>query len=101
MYTLNVLANTTQHILEADPGAIVVVQGDHGIHGEWYEGAIASRFGADAIPLFQDSTLSGMRVPAAYRDDALSCAMSDPRNLVRWMVNRFVGDNYAYIQTRP
>ena len=99
LYTLDVLERMTQLVLESDPNAIIIVQGDHGIHGEWYENAIAARFGADAVVPFQDSTLSGMRVPMDEQDADFACALENPRNISRWLVNHFVGQNYEYVQT--
>ena len=99
LYTLDVLKRMTQLVLESDPNAIIIVQGDHGIHGEWYENAIAARFGADAVVPFQDSTLSGMRVPMDEQDADFACALKNPRNISRWLVNHFVGQNYEYVQT--
>ena len=99
LYTLDVLERMTQLVLENDPNAVIIVQGDHGIHGEWYESAISARFGADAVVPFQDSTLSGIRVPADEQDADLVNALESPRNISRWLVNRFVGQNYEYIQT--
>lgn len=98
LYTLDVLERMTQLVLENDPNAVIVVQGDHGIHGEWYECAITARFGADALVPFQDSTLSGLRVPANEQDADLVNALDNPRNISRWLVNRFVGQNYDYVQ---
>ena len=98
LYTLDVLERMTQLVLENDPNAVIVVQGDHGIHGEWYESAISARFGADAVVPFQDSTLSGIRVPANEQDADLTNALENPRNISRWLVNRFVGQNYEYVQ---
>lgn len=97
LYVLNVLEQMTKLVIENDPNAVIVVLGDHGIHGEWYETAIAERFGYRAIEQFQDSVLYGMYIPEGLEIEEKTFALTDPRNITRWLVNHFVGSNYEYL----
>lgn len=88
-------------ILAADPDAVIILQGDHGPSS--YDSAYDSTVYADALGIegaderLANSVVSAVRVPAQYRTDELSHALSDPRNIARYLVNSYVGRNYDYL----
>lgn len=95
-YACKVLLLAVDAILEKDPDAVIVLQADHGLHGQ-SRTQIEAAFGAGAeIPIW-NQVMSGLRVPEAYRTDDLAYAIADPRNISRYLVNTFVGGNYEYI----
>ena len=97
MYCAKVLLNMIDMILEADPDAVIVIQADHGLHGNVEEDFQAA-FGedADALELW-NSTMSTIRVPEIYRTGEEHYATENPLNISRYLVNSFVGKNYEYL----
>jgi len=90
-------------ILENDPDAVIVVQGDHGIHclgppgtPTFDEGTFEKLgYDHDDMQTLNKSVISAVRIPAKY--GALSQAL-EPLDITRWLVNTFVGaENYEYL----
>lgn len=97
MYCAKVLLNMIDMILEADPDAVIVIQADHGLHGNVEEDFKAA-FGEDADTLeLWNSTMSTIRVPEMYRTGEEHYATENPLNISRYLVNSFVGKNYEYL----
>ena len=79
-------------ILEHDPDAVIILQGDHGIHDLRAHDYLRSAGYSDAGILEMNfSTLSALRIPETYA--GLSMAL-DPLDITRVLVNRYVGQNY-------
>ena len=87
-------------IIENDPGAVIVLQADHGIH--WGDNA---NYPSDSMRKqgfnLEDQlnlnlqVLSAVRVPPQY--GKLTQPL-DPLDIARWLVNNFVGGgNYDYL----
>lgn len=88
-----------QMILSFDPDAIIIVQGDHGIHC-CSEESIKAAFGnqSSAIELW-NSVVSAVRIPAKYRNGNESVMNVTPLNISRYLINSFVGpNNCKYIE---
>lgn len=92
-----VVLSMVDMILDADPDAVIVIQADHGLHGNTEE-EFRTAFGedADAIELW-NSTMSAIRVPEKYRTGEEHYALENPLNISRYLVNSFVGKNYEYL----
>jgi hypothetical protein len=96
-YVASTLLVMVDEILERDPDAVIVLQADHGLHGNTEE-EITDTFGKDAVQPIWNQVLSALRVPKKYQNGEESYALSDPLNMSRYLVNAFVGKNYTYIQ---
>jgi hypothetical protein len=84
-------------ILERDPDAVIVLQGDHGLHGN-SEAEITDTFGKDAVAPIWNQVMSALRVPEKYQNGDETYALENPLNMSRYLVNAFVGRNYRYIE---
>jgi len=98
IYAGKVLIGVIDMILEKDPEAVIVIQADHGLHGN-SEADFKKAFGdkADAKELW-NSTMSALRVPPEYKTGEEHYALETPLNMTRYLVNSFVGKNYEYLQ---
>ena len=80
-------------VLAEDPDAVIVLQGDHGIHNlhahDYMRGAGYSE--AEILEM-NFSTISALRIPESLGGPDGPVA---PLDLTRLLVNRFVGENYA------
>ena len=83
-------------ILEADPDAVIVLQADHGLHMYTAE-QIERVLGAGSATNIWNSVFSAIRVPAQYQTSDEQYALANPLNISRYIVNRFVGENYSYL----
>jgi len=96
-YAAKVLINLIDMVQQADPNAVIVLQADHGLH-EMKEEQITEAFGEDAVLDIWNSTISAICVPEAYRNGEEPYALATPLNMARYLVNNFVGENYAYLR---
>lgn len=96
-YSAKVLTDMIDMILAVDPDAVIVIQADHGLHGNT-EQDFKTAFGedADASELW-NGTMSAIRVPEKYQTGEEHYTMENPLNLSRYLVNSFVGKNYEYL----
>ena len=89
-------------ILSVDSNAIIIVQGDHGPHGpngnNYAEFELIPVFGEDVNPSeVWNHVLSAVRIPEQYQTEDYPVAIQNSRNIVRYLVNSYVGENYEYI----
>ncbi len=96
-YAADVLIRSLDMILARDPEAVIVLQADHGLHGQ-SRAQITAAFGTDAVRPIWNGVMSALRVPEKYESGEESFALSNPLNMSRYLVNSFVGGNYAYVQ---
>ncbi len=96
-YGTKVLVNLVDMILQKDPDAVIVLQGDHGLHGNNPKD-FQEAFGPDtpAEDLW-NHVISAIRVPEKYQNGEEPYALSNPLNVSRYLVNNFVGHNYNYL----
>jgi hypothetical protein len=83
-------------VLEHNQEAVIVLQGDHGIHMQPSHNHMANiGFHEEEILELFDSVISAVRIPPQYGglDEPL-----DPLNITRLLVNRFVGENYEMLE---
>lgn len=93
-YATKVMLITIDMILEQDPGAVIVLQGDHGIHANGHSYLVKEGYPADQILELNYSVISAVRLPAELGE--LKEPL-DPLNISRWLVNSFVGENYEML----
>ena len=95
LFYSKVLINIIDMILQKDPDAVIVLQGDHGIncHSD-EEMDLSFGEGKYVMTELKDSVMSAIRVPQAYRNGEETYAVQSPLNMARYIVNRFVGENY-------
>lgn len=95
VYATDFLIRTIDLILERNPGAVIVIQSDHGFHTEGTQRTLISTgFTQEEVISLHNSVMSAVRIPEIYGglDEPL-----DPRNITRELVNRFVGLNYELL----
>ena len=97
-YATKVLVNCIDRILINDPNAIVILQSDHGMNMV-SDQDIIDAFGDDphVISDLRSSTMSAIFIPQQYVNGEEVYAAENPLNISRYLVNRFVGQNYEYI----
>lgn len=97
IYSGRVVLGMVDMILEADPDAVIIIQADHGLHGNAEED-FKQAFGdsADAVEIW-NSTMSAVRIPEQYINGDEGYMMDTPLNITRYLVNSFVGKNYEYL----
>ncbi|NLW88199.1 MAG: hypothetical protein GXY43_00510 [Clostridiaceae bacterium] len=100
VYFSKVLIRMIDMILEKDPDAVIILQADHGMntHYDWELDFSFGKGGYDLLEL-RNSTMSAIRIPEKHRNGEEIYTMITPLNLSRYLVNRFVGQNYAYLET--
>ena len=98
IWSEKVLLTMIDTILDANPSAVIVVQSDHGLHGNT-EKEFIDAFGenTDAADLW-NNTISAIRVPDEYSFGEEEYIYNSPLNISRWLINNYVGRNYDYIQ---
>ena len=91
-YAASFMLGMVDLILEHDPDAVIILQGDHGIHAEKAHDYMRRAGYSDAEILEMNySTLSALRIPEHYGN---LTEPVEPLNITRELVNRFVGENY-------
>jgi len=98
-YTTEVLLIIVDMILEENPDAIIILQADHGPHNLGVQDAMLEEgWTRSEIVELNHSVFSAVRIPQKYGglDEPL-----DPRDISRFLVNNFVGENYSKINPNP
>jgi hypothetical protein len=93
-YGMEVTIRTIDLILEHNPNAVIVLQGDHGPHALGLRFLHEQGYSDDQLIEMNHSVISAVRIPPQYGglDEPLR-----PVNISRVLVNRFVGENYAFL----
>ena len=97
IYSTYLLVDILNFIKDMDSDAIIVVQGDHGIH-TIKNNIIMDSFDTDiyGVQEIRNSVINAVYVPEKYRNGDEKY-LGNPLNISRYIVNNFVGDNYKYI----
>jgi hypothetical protein len=94
-YAAKVMLLAIDMVLEKNPDAIIVLQGDHGIHHHLVQAYMVNKgFSDNQILSMNHSVISALRIPPQY--GGLDKPV-DPLNISRLLVNRFVGQNYELL----
>ena len=96
-FAVKTLINIVDMIITADPDAVIVLQSDHGLHGQSEENISKAFSDPDAALDIWNNVFSAIRVPEKYKNGSEHYAASNPLNLSRYLVNSYVGKNYTYI----
>ena len=87
--------NRVDSILEENPGAVIVLQSDHGFHiEETQQFMLDQGYSLEELMELIHSVFSAVRIPPEY--GGLDAPIA-PLNISRELVNRFVGENYELI----
>jgi len=99
-FTKNFLVDLIDFILANDSEAIIVVQGDHGIHDKRLvpRQILSSGGTIDDVRLITNSVMSAVRIPEKW--GGLDTPLL-PLNITRELVNRYVGLNYELLEKHP
>ena len=100
LFSEKILLYLVDEILSVDENAIIIIQGDHGQHTAKNDDVneLIETFGEDVDPSeFWNHVLSAVRIPEQYQTENYPEAIQNPRNIVRYLVNSYVGENYEYI----
>ncbi|MBQ4419010.1 MAG: hypothetical protein II870_05175, partial [Synergistaceae bacterium] len=96
-----VLINMIDLILAKDPDAVIIIQSDHGLHGnneQEFKAAFPDKFNSNTAKELWNSTMSAIRVPDKFKTGEEHYALNNPLNITRYLVNNFVGaNNYEYL----
>jgi hypothetical protein len=98
-YTAKIVLAYIALILEHDPDAIIVVQADHGLHGEESREALLERGGSEEdVRVMQNQVMSAVRIPEKWggMQEPL-----DPLDISRVLINQYVGQNDPLVTTPP
>ncbi|MDR2509175.1 MAG: hypothetical protein LBC77_00865 [Spirochaetaceae bacterium] len=98
-YAARVLTAYIDFILKNDPDAVIVVQADHGLHdAKTRAQLLAAGKTEDDVRVMQNSVISAVRIPERW--GGLDKPI-DPLNISRVLINRYVGEQYALLETHP
>lgn len=96
-YSTKVLVNLIDMVLKEDSNAVIILQADHGLHIHTERHIIKAFGNEEAVFDIWNNVFSAIRVPDKYKTGQEHYTMQDPRNISRYLVNSFVGENYNYI----
>ena len=102
LFSEKLLIYMVNEIVVHDPDAIIVIQGDHGLHCYAGDTNAEERYSAELgqdveLEEILNHVLSAVRIPEQYQTEDYPEATQNPRNIVRYLVNSYVGENYEYI----
>jgi hypothetical protein len=96
-FATKVLINLIDMILSEDKNAVIILQSDHGMHGNTKKEFAKYFKNEDSSIELWNSVMSAIRVPEQLSNAEEDFALSDPLNMSRYIVNSYVGCNYKYI----
>lgn len=99
IYAFNILKDMLEYIKSFDNEAVIVIQGDHGLH-VYKDEELMKMLNLDDVKDLQEirnSVINAVYVPEKYRNGDEEY-LSNPLNISRYLVNNYVGENYEYIK---
>lgn len=98
IYSTYLLVDMLEFIKNNDEEAIIIIEGDHGIH-MLENDFIMNRFSTDINGLqeIRNSVISSIYIPDKYKNGDEDY-LDNPLNISRYIVNNYVGDNYEYLK---
>lgn len=100
-YTSKQVRKHIETILRSDPDAVIVIQGDHGLHTFLPE-EFRRCFGKEcpAVELW-NHVISAVRIPPSLREGDEDVIQETPLNISRYLINHYVGSNNCqYLKKR-
>jgi len=90
--------NLVDMVLARDPQAVIVLQADHGLHLVQKERMMSDlSITEEELDHLYNGVFSAVRIPEPY--GKLDAPLA-PLNISRELVNRFVGENYDYLEIK-
>ena len=100
-FSASTLLKYIDMILESDPDAVIVLQADHGVHTVGFNQArMLWNLSEEQMPAIWNQVMCAVRLPKDKLTPQTQEILSDPRNISRYLVNEYVGQNYEYIPSR-
>ncbi len=98
IYALKLMVEMISYIQNKDNNAIIIIQGDHGIHAV-DDKTMKSYYNVDSNELLniRNSTFSAIYIPEEYKNGD-EIYLNNPLNISRYIINNYVGNNYDYIK---
>lgn len=95
-YAAKILIGMIDRVIEEKQDAIIIIQGDHGVHGANRIKELEHQgYSREDILAMNFSTISAVRIPEKY---GTLTEPLDPLDITRYLVNHFVGKgNYDYL----
>ena len=94
-YSTRMMLGMVNRIIEKNPDAVIIIQGDHGVHYFERNELEAQGFTDEQMLEMNFSTISAVRIPQKY--GSLTEPL-DPLDITRYLVNHYVGEgNYDYL----
>ncbi len=98
-YSSKLLINMVDMILARDPDAVIVIQSDHGPHTSRRDAQmLQDKYGEEGLHTIWNQPMSAVLVPEQYQNGEEGNMMRTPLNISRYLMNRFVGERYAYLE---
>jgi len=97
-YSAKLIVNLIDMIVYHDPDAVIVIQADHGLHNQ-SAAKIAAAFGEEAVLPLWNQVISAARIPEKFQTGEEAVMLDSPLNISRYLMNRFVGEEYSYISS--
>ena len=98
-YTSKQIQNYITSILKNNPDAVIVIQGDHGLHmssPDEFHRCFGN--GCQAVELW-NSVISAVRIPEKFRTGNETVMLETPLNISRYLINHYVGSsNCKYLK---
>jgi len=94
-YSAGLMLKCIDLILEENPDAVIIVQGDHGFHMKvTHDLLVAEGYTNSQVLELNSAVISAVRIPEQYGelDEPL-----DPLDISRFLVNNYVGENYQML----
>lgn len=97
MYISHLLTDLLDYIRDNDKEAVIIVQGDHGLHTISDE-LMLSYFPTDmeGVQNIRNSVISAYYIPDKYKNGDEKY-LNNPLNVSRYIVNNYIGNNYEYL----
>ena len=96
-YSTKLLVEILDYIRKNDENAMIVIQGDHGLH-MLEDDLLRNYFGVSQEELqeVRNSVISAYYIPEKYQNGDEKY-LDNPLNISRYLVNNYIGNNYEYI----
>jgi hypothetical protein len=98
IFTLNLMIEQMETVIDNDPEAVIVIIGDHGFGGNFPYDALSRGLGItlNEAHIIRNEIFVALRL-GDEADAENNPIFKDPRNITRYLVNTYVGQNYEYI----
>jgi len=98
IYSTYLLVDMIEFIRNNDEDAVIIVQGDHGLHTV-EDDVMFNMFSTDikGAQEMRNSVIGAYYIPDKFKNGD-EVYLSNPLNISRYIVNNYIGENYEYIK---